>query len=150
MRIIAHLDMDAFFAAVEERERPYLKGQPIAVGGDPQGGKGRGVLSTANYAARAYGLKSAMSLRQAWELSEAARKKGLPPVVFISSGFRRYSQVSKEIMKVVAEHLESTPRNLFETEPPKLEQVSVDECFFDLSFAGSFAKAKKIKGEAKI
>ena len=149
MRIIAHLDMDAFFAAVEERERPYLKGQPIAVGGDPQGGKGRGVLSTANYAARAYGLKSAMSLRQAWELSEAARKKGLPPVVFISSGFRRYSQVSKEIMKVVAEHLESTPRNLFETEPPKLEQVSVDECYFDLSFAGSFAKAKKIAERIK-
>src|SRR3989344_7926744 len=149
MRIIGHLDMDAFFAAVEERERPYLMGQPIAVGGDPQGGKGRGVLSTANYPARVYGLRSAMPVRQAWELSEAARKKGLPPVVFISSGFRRYSQVSKEIMKIVAEHLESTQKNLFETEPPALEQVSVDECYFDLSFAGSFEKAKKIAERIK-
>ncbi|MDO8594356.1 MAG: DNA polymerase IV [bacterium] len=144
MRIIGHLDMDAFFAAVEERERPYLKGQPIAVGGDPQGGKGRGVLSTANYAARAYGLRSAMSVRQAWELSEAARKKGLPPVVFLSSGFRKYSAVSKAVMEIVAGHLQSTQKNLFEKELPALEQVSVDECFFDLSFAGSFEKAEKV------
>lgn len=141
--------MDAFFAAVEERERPYLKGQPIAVGGDPQGGKGRGVVSTANYPARAYGIKSATPIQEAWRLSEAARKRGLPPVVFISSGFRKYSAVSKEVMKIVAEHLESTQKNLFETEPPKLEQVSVDECYFDLSFAGSFTKAKRIAERIK-
>ena len=136
--------MDAFFAAVEERERPYLKGAPIAVGSDPQGGKGRGVVATANYAARSYGIQSATPIRKAWELSEAARKKGLPPVVFLSSEFRRYGDVSKRIMEVIAARLEGVPKNLFEKEQPALEQVSVDECFFDLSFCGSFPKAKKL------
>lgn len=149
MRIIAHLDMDAFFAAVEERERPYLKGQPIAVGADPQGGNGRGVVSTANYAARAYGIRSATPIRTAWELSEAARKKGLPPVIFISGHFRKYGEVSKSIMAIVRSHLRETPKNLFEKEPPALEQVSVDECYFDLSFSGSFAKAKDIARRIK-
>ena len=121
----------------------------IAVGGDPQGGKGRGVLSTANYAARAYGLKSAIPLRQAWELSEAARKKGLPPVVFISSGFRKYGETSKRIMAIVASHLEGTQTNLFEETPPALEQVSVDECYFDLSFEGSFEKVRKVAERIK-
>lgn len=144
MRIIAHLDMDAFFAAVEERERPYLKGAPVVVGADPQGGKGRGVVSTANYAAREYGIKSATSIRKAWELSEIARKKGLPPVVFISSGFRKYGEVSQRIMAIVASHLKETRKNLFEKEPPALEQVSVDECFFDLSFTGSLEHAREI------
>jgi DNA polymerase IV (DinB-like DNA polymerase) len=141
--------MDAFFAAVEERERPYLKGLPIAAGADPQGGKGRGVLSTANYPARSYGLKSAMPIRQAWELSEAARKKGLPPVVFVSGSFRKYSDISKKIMRIVLGHLKETNKNLFEKEPPKLEQVSVDECFFDLSFAGTFRKAKQVAERIK-
>ncbi|HBV01095.1 MAG TPA: DNA polymerase IV [Candidatus Taylorbacteria bacterium] len=149
MRIIGHLDMDAFFAAVEERERPYLKGQPIAVGSDPQGGKGRGVVATANYAARAYGIRSATPIQKAWELSEAARKKGLPPVVFITSGFRKYEEVSERIMNIVARHLLPRDVSLFEKEPPALEQVSVDECFFDLSFAGSFEKARKVAENIK-
>ncbi|KKW11314.1 MAG: Nucleotidyltransferase/DNA polymerase involved in DNA repair [Parcubacteria group bacterium GW2011_GWA2_49_9] len=161
--------MDAFFASVEERERPYLKGQPIAVGADPQGGKGRGVISTANYPARAYGIKSATPIRKAWELSEAARKKGLPPVVFISSGFRKYSETSKRIMEIIVTYLQkhspcvpsqsllpfATP-SAFGISPSKegerdvaLEQVSVDECYFDLSFAGSFGKAEKIAEKIK-
>ena len=144
MRIIAHLDMDAFFASVEERDRPYLKGQPIAVGADPQGGRGRGVVSTANYPARAYGISSATPIRKAWELSEHARKQGKPPVVFISSGLRRYSEVSDAIMAIVASHLEGKSTTLFTTDPPALEKVSVDECFFDLSFAGSFEKAREV------
>ena len=56
MRIIAHLDMDAFFAAVEERDKPWLSGKPIVVGSDPMDGYGRGVVSTANYKAREYGI----------------------------------------------------------------------------------------------
>ena len=59
MRIIAHIDMDAFFASVEEREKPWLRGSPIVVGSDPEGGKGRGVVATANYKAREYGIYSA-------------------------------------------------------------------------------------------
>lgn len=153
MRIIAHLDMDAFFAAVEERERPYLKGQPIVVGADPQGGKGRGVVSTANYAARAYGIHSAMPIRKAWELSAQARKRELPPVAFISSGFRKYGETSKRIMQIILARLKGVEKNLFEKGAPALEQVSVDECFFDLSFAGSFENAtqvaEQIKGDIK-
>lgn len=149
MRIIGHLDMDAFFAAVEERERPYLKGQPIAVGADPVGGKGRGVVSTANYSARAYGIKSATPIRQAWEMSEKARKDGKPAVIFLSTNFNRYSEASERIMRIVAKHLEKKSISLFETEPPALEQVSVDECFFDLSFAGTFEKARKIAERIK-
>src|SRR3989338_9112298 len=78
MRVIGHLDMDAFFAAVEERERPYLKGQPIAVGADPQGGRGRGVVSTANYAAREYGIGSAMPISRAWKICPAPKCAYLP------------------------------------------------------------------------
>ena len=62
MRIIGHLDMDAFFAAIEERDHPELKGRPLVVGADPAGGQGRGVVSTANYPARVYGIHSAMPI----------------------------------------------------------------------------------------
>ncbi len=144
MRIIGHLDMDAFFASVEERERPYLRGQPIAVGSDPQGGKGRGVVSTANYPARAYGVRSATPISKAWELSEQARKAGKPPVVFITPHFRIYEAVSRAVMAIVALHLKGTQTTLFTADPPALEQVSVDECYVDLSFAGSFKKAEAI------
>ena len=74
MRIIGHLDMDAFFAAIEERDHPELKGRPLVVGADPAGGRGRGVVSTANYPARAYGIHSAMPISTAWRLAEAARR----------------------------------------------------------------------------
>src|SRR6266704_1726173 len=73
MRIVAHIDMDAFYAAVEERDTPRFRGLPLAVGADPEGGKGRGVVAAANYKARAYGIHSAMPISTAWRLSEAAR-----------------------------------------------------------------------------
>jgi len=163
MRIIGHLDMDAFFAAVEERERPYLRGQPIAVGADPQGGRGRGVVSTANYAAREYGVRSATPIRKAWELSEQARKKSLPPIVFVFGHFRKYTKISKKIMGIVRENLIGTfpqpqqrehhpphiPPQLMGEGDGALEQTSVDECYFDLSFAGSFEKAKRIAERIK-
>ncbi len=144
--------MDAFFAAVEERERPYLKGQPIAIGSDPMGGKGRGVLSTANYTARAYGLKSAMPVQTAWRLSEEARRQGKPPVVFVSGKFRKYGEVSRRVMGVVKAVLASTPSLVSpsqEGEKIFLEQVSVDECYFDLSFAESFGEAEEIARRIK-
>ena len=75
MRIIAHLDMDAFFASIEERDHPRFAGRPIVVGADPEDGKGRGVVSTANYAARAYGIRSALPISTAWKFSEAAQKE---------------------------------------------------------------------------
>jgi len=103
VRIIAHIDMDAFFASVEERDKPYLKGSPVAVGGDPEGGFGRGVIATCNYPARSYGLHSGMSLKIAWKLSEEAHKKGMPRVIFVRPGFRKYGAVSQKVFKIIKE-----------------------------------------------
>jgi len=142
MRIIAHLDMDAFFAAVEERERPRLKGKPIAVGSDPEGGRGRGVVSTANYRARAYGIHSAMPISKAWELSEKAKKDGRPPVVFIGGSFHRYSEASDRIFELIVKVIAKVYPAKFSSE--NLERASVDEGYLDLSATRSFENAEKL------
>jgi nucleotidyltransferase/DNA polymerase involved in DNA repair len=130
-RIIAHVDFDAFFASVEERDKPYLKGLPIAVGADPEGGKGRGVVATASYAARAYGIRSATPIREAWRLSEKARAEGKPACVFITPVFNKYGAVSEQAFSAI--------RNLF----PLVEQVSVDEGYVDITSCGSYKAAQK-------
>ncbi|HET8760359.1 MAG TPA: DNA polymerase IV [Nitrospiria bacterium] len=131
-RIIAHLDMDAFFAAVEERERPHLKGLPIAVGADPMDGKGRGVVATANYPARVYGLHSAMPITQAWRRSEWARRQGKPAVVFLRPHFEQYRETSGRIRAIVERHASS------------IEQAGIDEMYIDLSTAGTYERAQAI------
>ena len=139
MRLIGHLDMDAFFAAIEERDSPELKGRPLVVGADPAGGQGRGVVSTANYPARQYGIHSAMPISRAWKLSQAARRRGLPPAVFVRVNYRKYSETSRRIMEILRHHA------------PRVEEASVDEAYFDLGFAGSVDAAvaicRKIKEE---
>jgi len=67
-RIILHVDMDHFFTAIEEREHPEYRDKPVIVGADPKMGKGRGVVSTCNYEARKYGVKSGMPISKAWKL----------------------------------------------------------------------------------
>src|SRR5256885_17006642 len=102
MRIIAHVDMDAFYAAVEERYHPELRGRPFVVGAYPKGGKGRGVVTAASYAARKYGIRSALPISRAWRLAEAARKRGEPEAVFVRGDRSLYREVSGRIMAVVA------------------------------------------------
>lgn len=131
MRIIAHIDMDAFFAAVEERYNPQFAGLPIVVGADPKSGQGRGVVSTANYIARKYGIKSAMPISQAWRLSEAARQRGEPAAVFLQGNHGLYREVSERIMAILREGADA------------FEEASIDEAYLDVSPLGSFEKAEE-------
>lgn len=136
-RIIAHLDMDAFFAAVEEREKPYLKGLPIVVGADPQGGVGRGVVATANYAARAYGIKSAMPIARAWQLSEEARARGETACAFIVPRHGKYTKASEEVFSIVKRYAQA------------IERTSIDEAYLDLSHHRTFEHAARAARELK-
>lgn len=119
--IIAHLDMDAFFAACEERANPQFTGLGIIVGADPKLGTGRGVVSTANYQARKYGIHSAMPITTAWRLSQNALKRGEPKTVFLPVNGSYYSQVSDRIFTLVRKYVRT------------VEQTSIDEAYLDLS-----------------
>jgi len=112
-RHIIHVDMDAFFAAIEERDRPELKDKPIVVGADPRRGKGRGVVSTCSYAARKYGIHSAMPISIAY--------KKCPECIFLPVDFEKYNKVSSQIVEILGSF------------SPTLEQVSVDEAFLDIT-----------------
>ncbi len=109
-RTILHVDLDAFFAAVEQRDRPELVGKPVIVGGEPGG---RGVVSAASYEARRFGVHSAMSL------AEAVRR--CPDGVFLPVDGHRYQQASREVMAVLRR---STPL---------VEPISIDEAFLDVT-----------------
>lgn len=137
MRIVGHLDMDAFFAAIEERDNPSLCGLPVVVGADPRGGKGRGVVATANYKAREYGIHSALPISTAWRLSEAARKQRKPPVTFLPLRMERYTEVSAHVMDTLR-------RFIF-----LVEQASIDEAYFDLSSCESYSVAEEVSRKIK-
>ena len=138
--------MDAFFAAIEERDTPAFRGVPLVVGADPMGGNGRGVASTSNYLARAYGIHSATPISVAWRLSETARRCGKPPVTFVSVDMPKYIRVSDAVMGIIRRFI------------PRLEQASIDEAYGDLSFVGSYEAAESlcnvikatIKGEERL
>jgi DNA polymerase-4 len=107
--IVAHLDLDAFFAAVEELENPELRRVPLVVGGDPQG---RGVVCTANYVARRYGIGSAMSCAEA--------RRRCPTATFIRPRHTLYRDYSREVWSIVREVV------------PTVEQAGIDEGYLDL------------------
>jgi DNA polymerase-4 len=107
--IVAHLDLDAFFAAVEELENPELRRVPLVVGGDP---RGRGVVCTANYVARRHGIGSAMSC------AEALRR--CPAAVFVQPRHTLYREYSREVWSIVREIV------------PTVEQAGIDEGYLDL------------------
>lgn len=136
-RIILHLDMDAFFASVEERDKPWLRGLPIVVGADPKEGKGRGVVSTANYAARQYGIHSALPISQAWRLSEKAVSEGKTAAVFLTGTYHKYGETSGRIMDILRRRVDA------------LEPASIDEAYGDISSLGSYAKARVLAEKIK-
>ena len=120
--ILAHLDLDAFFAAVEELEDPSLRERPLVVGGDPHG---RGVVATANYAARRFGIHSAMSS------AEALRR--CPQAVFLRPRHALYRQYSRAVWETVAEIV------------PRLERTGLDEGYLDLgTVARDFTRARTV------
>jgi len=129
-RIIFHIDMDAFFAAIEELDNPALRGKPVVVGADPKGGRGRGVVSTANYEARKYGIRSAMPI------SEAYRR--CPDAVFLPVRGERYHQVSRQIMSLLKEYT------------PLVEPVSIDEAYLDMTHSPKlFGPPEEVAREIK-
>ena len=129
MRIIAHVDMDAYYASVEARYNPALRDKPVVVGADPKEGHGRGVVEAASYAARRYGIRSAMPISRAWKLAEAARRKGEPEVVFVHGNRKLYSEVSERVMAILASAGDA------------FEEASIDEAYLDLSSLESFEAA---------
>src|SRR5437868_431700 len=107
--IVAHLDLDAFFAAVEELENPELRAKPLVVGGDP---RGRGVVATANYEARKFGIFSAMSC------AEALRR--CPHAVFVRPRHGVYKEYSTAVWSAIREVV------------PTVERTGIDEGYLDL------------------
>ncbi|WP_217914037.1 DNA polymerase IV [Miltoncostaea marina] len=120
--MIAHLDIDAFFAAVEMHRRPELRGRPVVVGGDPHG---RGVVATANYAARRFGIRSAMSA------AEALRR--CPHVVFVRPDIAHYREWSGRVWDLVREL------------SPAVEVLGLDEGYLELPDAGAAEAADAVR-----
>ncbi|MDN3440628.1 DNA polymerase IV [Psychrobacter sp. APC 3279] len=109
-RKIIHIDMDAFYASVEQRDFPELRGKPLVVGGDPNG---RGVVAAASYEVRQFGVRSAMSCYEA--------RKRCPEVIFVRPRFEVYRAVSSDI------------RNIMYSLTPHVEPLSLDEAYLDVT-----------------
>jgi DNA polymerase-4 len=109
VRKIIHIDMDAFFAAVEQRDNPGLRGRPVAVGGSGE----RGVVAAASYEARRFGVRSAMS-------SVVARRR-CPDLVFVEPRFDLYKSISRQVRSIFADYT------------ALIEPLSLDEAYLDVT-----------------
>jgi DNA polymerase IV len=126
MRAILHIDMDAFYASVEEQDRPELKGKPLIVGGT----SGRGVVAAANYAVRRFGVRSAMPMR------EALRR--CPEAICVQPRMARYKEVSEQVFAIFHEFT------------PLVEGLSLDEAFLDVTSSQQLlGSAESIGGEIR-
>jgi nucleotidyltransferase/DNA polymerase involved in DNA repair len=112
-RTVLHVDMDAFYAAVEQRDDPSLRGRPVIVGADPRGGRGRGVVATASYEARRFGVASAMPISRAYKLC--------PDGVYLPVAMEKYARVSSQVMEILGRFTDL------------VEPVSIDEAFLDVT-----------------
>src|SRR6186713_527180 len=110
MRRVIHVDMDAFYASVEQRDRPELRGKPVAVGGDPTS---RGVVAAASYEARVFGVRSAIPMSRAVRLC--------PSLVIVRPDFQKYRAVSQQVFEI------------FRTVTPLVEGLSLDEAYLDVT-----------------
>jgi DNA polymerase IV len=129
-RSVLHVDMDAFYAAVEQRDRPELLGKPVIVGANPLGGRGRGVVSTASYEARQSGVVSAMPISQAYRLC--------PKGVYLPVDLEKYALESERIMKILRRFTD------------RVEPVSIDEAFLDVTGSGrAFGSGEEIARRLK-
>jgi DNA polymerase-4 len=122
--------MDAFYAAVEQRDHLEYRGKPVIIGSDPKGGKGRGIVSTCSYEARKFGVHSAQPISKAWSLC--------PQGIYVLPDMGKYERVSERVMAILSEFTDL------------LEQVSIDEAFLDVTgseklFGSGPEIAKKIK-----
>ena len=109
LRKIIHVDMDAFYASVEQLDNPALRGKPVAVGGSSE----RGVVSAASYEARKYGVRSAMS--------SVIAKRNCPELIFVKARFARYKEISKGIRKIFYDYTDL------------VEPLSLDEAYLDVT-----------------
>ena len=125
-RKIIHVDMDYFFAQVEERDNPKLRGKPVAIGGLMNG---RGVLSTSNYVARKYGVKAAMPTLMALKLC--------PQLILVPGNFEKYRKASTEIFEI------------FQQFTKKIERLSLDEAYLDVTDNTKYKHAKDIAIEIR-
>lgn len=133
-RVIFHVDLDAFYASVEQRENPSLRGGPLIIGADPKKGKGRGVVVACSYEARKHGLHSGQPISLAYKLC--------PGGVYIRPNLTLYGQVSTDVMERIRKFAD------------KFEQVSIDEAYLDVTqscllYAGPIELAKRIKAELR-